>query len=429
MYGAIIADVAPLVYSVGDDMNAEVEIRRRIAARGAIPFAEFMELALYHPVGGYYTAGDRVGAGGDFFTSPAAHPAFGALLAAQLFQMWQLLGRPAPFTVAEAGAGDGLLGRDILSAAAVLPGDFGRCLRYVGIDRRPGGGYDTGLPGAHRIAASGLPLRGMTGCILSNELLDAMPAHQVTLEAGRLREIYVAADGDGLVTQTGEPSTPLLACRLAGLGVALAEGQVAEVNLALDGWTAAAAQSLRRGFVLTIDYGRPARELYAAAQRFRGTLTTFYRHTQTDRPLERIGRQDLSAQVDFTSLARAGAQAGLDFLGYDRQSAFLYNLGLRQWLERRSATAPRPATAERAGMRELAKPGGLGDFKVMAQGKNAGRPRLWGFHPAADAAALAAQTPPPTLTPQHLNLPAGRYPAAEMEFEAAWDALWPPDPA
>ena len=408
-------------------MIAETEIRRRIAARGAIPFAEFMELALYHPVGGYYTAGDRIGAGGDFFTSPAAHPAFGALLAAQLFQMWKLLGRPAPFTVAEAGAGDGLLGRDILSAAAVLPGGFSDSLRYVCIDRRAGGGYAGGRPGAQRITAAGLPLRGMTGCVLSNELLDAMPAHQVTLEGGRLREIYVASDGDGLVTQTGEPSTPRLARRLAGLGVALAEGQVAEVNLALDGWAAAAARSLRRGFVLTIDYGRPARELYAAAQRFRGTLTTFYRHTQTDRPLERIGRQDLSAQVDFTSLARAGAQAGLDFLGYDTQSAFLRNLGLGRWLERRPDAAPRPA--ELAGMRALAKPGGLGDFKVMAQGKDAGRPRLWGFHPAADAAALAAQRPPPTLTPQHLNLPAGRFPAAEMDFEAAWDALWPPDPA
>lgn len=427
MYGAIIAEVAPPMYNDGDDMSAEAEIRRRIAARGAIPFAEFMELALYHPAGGYYTAGGRVGARGDFFTSPAAHPAFGALLAAQLFQMWQLLERPAPFTVAEAGAGDGLLCRDILSAAALLPDGFANCLRYVGIDRRAGGGYEGGLPGAHRIAAAGLPLRGMTGCVLSNELLDAMPAHQVTLEGGRLREIYVAADGDGLVTQTGEPSTPLLARRLAGLGVALAEGQVAEVNLALDGWAAAAAQSLRRGFVLTIDYGRPARELYDAAERFRGTLTSFYQHTQTDRPLERIGRQDLSAQVDFTSLARAGAQAGLNFLGYTTQSAFLGHLGLRRWLSHRADAAPRPA--ELAGMRELAKPGGLGDFKVMAQGKNIGRPWLWGFHRAADAAALAAQTPPPTLTPQHLDLPSGRFPAAATEFEAAWDALWPPDPA
>ena len=90
-------------------MTAEAEIRRRIAERGPITFAEFMEVALYHPGGGYYTSGERVGASGDFYTSPSVHPAFGALLAVQLFQMWELLGRPAPFTIAEAGAGNGLL--------------------------------------------------------------------------------------------------------------------------------------------------------------------------------------------------------------------------------------------------------------------------------------------------------------------------------
>ena len=130
-----------------------------------------------------------------------------------------------------------------------------------------------------------------------------------------------------------------------------------------------AAQSLERGFVLTIDYGRPAGELYSATERLRGTLTTFAAHLQTDRPLERIGQQDMSAQVDFTTLARAGAQAGLDFLGYANQAAFLHNLGLGQ-LERRPPTSPpRQAQASRVGMRELAKPGGLGDFKVMAQAR------------------------------------------------------------
>ncbi len=415
-------------------MTAEAEIRRRIAARGPVTFAEFMEIALYHPVGGYYTAGERVGAAGDFYTSPSAHPAFGALLAVQLFQMWELLGRPAPFTVAEPGAGSGLLCRDIVAAARPLTGsvqpaglleEFGRCLRYVCLDRRQGGGYERGLPAVSRIATAGLPLRGMVGCVLSNELLDAMPVHQVTMEQGRLREIYVTLDGQRLVTQTGQPSTPLLARRLASLGVELAEGQTAEVNLALDGWAAAAAQSLERGFVLTIDYGRPAGELYSAAERFRGTLTAFHRHTQTDRPLELIGRQDMSAQVDFTTLAKAGRQAGLDFLDYSSQANFLNNLGLPQLQRRPPVGPPRQAQAGRIGMRELAKPGGLGDFKVMAQGKNAGRPQLWGFHPSAEPAALLEQMPPLLPTPRHIDLLAGRYPRAEAEFEVAWDALWP----
>lgn len=408
-------------------MSAEAEIRRRIAARGMIPFAEFMDLALYHPIGGYYTSGEQVGAGGDFYTSPAAHPAFGALLAAQLFQMWRILGQPSPFWAVEAGAGDGLLCRDVTAAAERLPDGFRRCLRYLCLDRRAGGGWESGIAGAGRAAAAGLPLRGATGCILANELLDAMPAHQVTLEGGRLREVYVALNDGSLVTRTGEPSTPLLAQRLAEVGATLAEGQVAEVNLGLDVWTAAAAAALERGFVLAVDYGRTAADLYSAAQRFRGTLTTFYRHTQTDRPLERIGRQDLSAQVDFTALANVGRRAGLDVLGYSTQSQFLHNLGLGRWLERRPEGAARPAQAELAGMRELAKPGGLGDFKVIAFAKNAGRPPLWGFHPSAEAADLADRAGPPRLTPQHLNLPAGRYPPADWGFELAWDALWAGD--
>ena len=409
-------------------MRAEAEIRRRIADRGMIPFAEFMDLALYHPVGGYYASGGRVGAGGDFYTSPAAHPAFGALLAAQLFQMWRVLGEPSPFWAVEAGAGDGLLCRDVTAAAERLPDGFRGCLRYLCLDRRAGGGWEGGVAGAGRAAAAGLPLRGATGCVLANELLDAMPAHQVTLDDGRLREVYVALDDNGRpVTRTGEPSTPLLARRLAEVGITLAEGQVAEVNLGLDVWIAEAAGALARGFVLAVDYGRAAADLYAAAPRFRGTLTTFYRHTQTDRPLERIGRQDLSAQVDFTALANAGRRAGLALLGYSTQSAFLHNLGLGRWLERRPEGAARQAQAELAGMRALARPGGLGDFKVMAFGQNAGQPRLWGFHPSAEAADLADRTGPPRLTPQHLDLPAGRYPAADTGFEVAWDALWPGD--
>ena len=406
-------------------MTAEAEIRRRIAARGPITFAEFMEVALYHPGGGYYTSGERIGAAGDYYTSPSAHPAFGALLAAQMFQMWELLGSPRPFTVAEPGAGNGLLCRDIASAAPGLPDGFADSLRYVCLDRRGNGGYERGLPGVSRLAAAGLPLRSMTGCILSNELLDAFPVHQVTVEHGRLREMYVALQGGEPAMQTGEPSTPLLALRLAELGVELAEGQIAEINLALDQWIEEAAQSLERGFVLTIDYGRPAEELYSATERFRGTLTTFHRHLQTDQPLRRIGQQDMSAQVDFTALAKAGSQAGLDFLGYSSQREFLYNLGLGQLERLRPVGHPRQAQASFAGLRELAKPGGLGDFKVMVQGRNAGTPELWGFHPSHQAAELAARMPMPSPTPEHLDLLAGRYPSAEAEFEMARDALWP----
>ncbi len=412
-------------------MSPEAEIRRRIVKRGPITFAEFMEVALYHPLYGYYTSGERIGAAGDYYTSSSVHPAFGALLSIQLFQMWDLLGRHVPFTVVEAGAGNGLLCRDIVAGASRLAGEFSRSLRYVCVDRRALPGLERDVPGVSRVASELLPLRGTVGCILSNELLDAMSVHQVTVEGGELRENYVALDGHTLTIKAGEPSTPLLKQRFESLGVELVEGQTAEINLAVDDWVNDVAQSLDRGFVLTIDYGRLAEDLYSPSERFRGTLTTFRNHLQTDRPLDRIGQQDMTSQVDFTALARAGERAELDLLGYTTQSNFLQNLGLTN-LSQRPPTGEgrRNSQQDRMGMRELAKPNGLGNFKVMALAKNMGKPELWGFRRSEEAATLAESMPLPILTPEHIDLARGRYPSAGEEFEMTWDALWPDvDPA
>ena len=405
-------------------MTAEGEIRRRIAARGRITFAEFMDVALYHPGGGYYTSGERVGAAGDYYTSPSVHPVFGALLAAQLFKMWQLLGQPAPFTVAEAGAGNGLLCRDIVTAAGALPSRFRQALRYLCIDRRASAGLEAGLDGVNRVSSDGMPLKCIVGCVLSNELLDAMPVHQVTCEGGELKELYVVSRDGELAMQADTPSTLQLAQRLSSLGVRLQEGQVAEVNLALEGWTQGAAWSLERGFVLSIDYGRLAEDLYSPTERFRGTLTTYRNHLQTDRPLEHVGQQDMSAQVDFSTLARVAADAGLNVLGYVSQAEFLHNLGIGDMLRRLAGGRPQQSRAGSLAMRELVKPEGLGAFRVLALGKNVGQPELWGFHPSEEPAELAERVPLPEPTPEHVNLLAGRYPWTEMEFDMPWDALW-----
>ena len=393
-------------------MNAEAEIRRRIAARGAIHFGEFMEVALYWPRGGYYASAGRVGAAGDYFTSPLAHPAFGALIAVQLFQMWRILGRPGVFTVLEPGAGDGLLCRDVLACAGRISRDFRDSLRYVCIDIRAAAGYERGLDGAHRIVSSILPFRGAVGCILSNELLDAFPVRQVVMEPDGLREVYVSQAGDMLIAFTAPTFDIGPVARLMDLDLILAEGQTAEMNLALSVWTDMAAKALERGFVLTIDYGRSARELYSPEERLRGTLTTFYRHVQTDDPLQRIGQQDITAQVDFTSVVRLGERAGLDFLDITDQRTFLGNLGLADMLERLQHQVPDRTeyAANRRGMLELAGPDGLGNFKVLAQGKNVGTPSLWGFEPSTEAVELVANLPPPVLTEPRLDFRRGFNP-------------------
>ena len=306
---------------------AERAIRRRIARHGPITFAEYMVRALYGP-GGYYT---RSSVGDDYYTSPQVHPAFGALLAIQLFQFWRLLDRPDPFYAIEPASGDGLLGRDICRAARYLPDDFPGSLRYVAIDRHLAGRQDRS-PTLAQITGDALrlPFRSATGCVISNELLDALPVHRVRVEGGAVRELYVdiqsdVADGyEGqLVEIAGDPSTPRLERRLSGLGVELSEGQTAEICLQLDDWSASVAAALDAGFVLTIDYGRSAHDLYDPVQRPNGTLVTYRSHRQTDTPLVDSGRQDITAQVDFTSLGLAGERAGLATVGNVSQGRFL----------------------------------------------------------------------------------------------------------
>lgn len=453
----------------GGGAAAEKEIRRRIEALGPITFAEFMEVALFWPEGGYYMGRSPVGASGDYYTSPSVHPAFGALLAVQLLQMWYLLDRPQPFTVLEMGAGNGLLARDILNYSAHLLPEFRRSLRYVCLDIRAVPGLETALPRIQntsqnapkvsRIAAAvptagvsadsptssrdpsyGIPLSGVRGCILSNELLDAFPVHQVKLRRGRLREVYVALRDRQLVETLGEPSCPELAGRLGSEGVELAEGQVAEINLGINCWAKEIASALESGFVLTVDYGKTATQLYSAEERPDGTLTTYYRHTQTDDPFQHVGSQDITAQVDFTAVVQAGRAHGLGLVGYTRQTEFLRNLGLGDWQRRLGglSLSQQQAQANRAGILDLARVGGLGDFKVLVQGKNVGKPRLWGFEPAPDRdqgpeddlaegdLARAEGLPVPLLTRDHLPFLEGRYPRTEAEISL--EKLWPPGP-
>ena len=380
---------------------AERAIRRRIARHGPITFAEYMERALYG-TGGYYS---RNAVGTDYYTSPQVHPAFGALLAVQLFQFWRLLDRPHPFYVIEPGAGDGLLGRDLRNAAAHLPEGFATSLHYVACDRHSDSrGVRSPTTGTVAADALRLPLRNVTGCIISNELLDALPVHRVRMERGTLRELYVGIQSDvadgyegQLVEITGDLSTPDLESRLSDLGITLSDGQTAEICLSLDDWAESMASALDTGFVLTIDYGRSAHDLYDPVHRPHGTLVTYRSHRQTDTPLMDPGRQDITAQVDFTSVQRAGERAALTTVGNISQGRFLSRLGLQAI--RRNGPPPEaggggwitiPIDPEGSlpdslaepfapvqddtrdwltGLTHLVRPGGLGDFRVLAQAR------------------------------------------------------------
>jgi SAM-dependent MidA family methyltransferase len=217
--------------------------------------------------------------------------------------------------------------------------------------------------------------------LFANELLDALPVHQVVMRAEGLREVYVdVARGGGLVTREGSPSTPALGAYLERLGIALEPGWRVEINLRALEWIRDAASRLRRGFVILIDYGHEANELYSATHSA-GTLTTFSRHTTAgpesapDSPawLMAPGEQDITAHVDFTSVRAAAEAAGLTTLGFLDQTYFLLALAEPARFEGHAAMKDRLA------LKTLLMPGGLGStHKVLILGKNVGTPALAG---------------------------------------------------
>ena len=420
---------------------AEQHIRELIHQQGRISFARFMETALFSPRGGYYTSAEHLEDRGDFFTSPAAHPLFGALLAIQLEQMWELLDRPPRFTVVEPGAGSGLLSRDILSFSTALAPGFASALRYVALDRfppPPAAGDAARGARVQSLVSEGIPLRGQVGCILSNELVDSFPVHRFQLQGGRTRELFVTLQDGQLVETLDDPSTPELARRLDPFAGSLPDGFRGEVNLALEPWMAAAAGALERGFVLTVDYGGAAEELYAPWRR-RGTVQCYYRHTVSDDPYLRLGRQDITAHVDFSALEAAGRRHGLTTLGFAGQAEFLITLGalaFRDALARRARSrGPMGERVEqstyftnRMGMEELLRPQGLGGFRVLAQSRGAGSPHLWGFWPDSprrqELLERIAGLEAPLRGPEHAPLLEGRYPHQALAGEALgpWEA-------
>jgi SAM-dependent MidA family methyltransferase len=388
-----------------------------------------MELALYSPLGGYYRSHTPIGPAGDYFTSPTAHPLFGVLLAAQLQQMWELLGKPSPFTVIEAGAGNGILSRDITSAIQTTNPGFARALQYVALDYSALGNLQPGSPNSpriDRISAPGIPLRGLVGCILTNELLDALPVHRFRVQDGTIFEVFVDVSGEKFVEVLQEPTSPLIAKRvMAATDGAVPEGYKGEVCLRADSWLTEASAALARGFVLTVDYGGTAKELYSP-QRTGGTLRCHYQHVVSANPYVRVGRQDITAHVDFSGLKESGERCDLEVLGYTTQREFLYNLGAGSYLEALAKNSrPQPSyetgaiprqeyLANRMGMQELLQLEGLGNFKVLVQGKGILADDLWGFTPdnphqvqlQRDLDTLHV----PLLTPTHTPLMEGKYP-------------------
>ncbi len=406
----------------------EARLRDEIRRRGPIPFADFMRTALYDPQGGYYSGkGDHIGPTGDFYTAPTTHPAFGALLALQLERCWELLGRPNPFTVIEEGGGKGRLAEDICSYIGRLTTQFRQSVDYR-IEEFGRRGRVAVAEGTDLITISWdddatPPQDNIVGVIVSNELYDAWPRHRVIQQGDSLYELLVDVTDSGFIEILSKPSTPALADRLRQLDVTLPSGSKAEIDLEGPAHFTESASRLKAGFVFTIDYGYPAATLYDGSRR-EGTLLCYHRHTSSTNPYIRLGKQDITAHVDFTTLASAGEDAGLVTEALLTQQRYLKKLGSQAFIDalRELDFPPQDILANRMAMLELTRPGGFGNFGVLihSTGAPGGEPRGVDEIVISRARGGLEDLTPVLLTPDHMPLLAGRYPQyAEL------DTIWP----
>jgi SAM-dependent MidA family methyltransferase len=383
---------------VGDEPRLVERLRDEIAASGPVTFARFLDRALYEPGLGYYTGPvTRPGRSGDFLTAPETHPIFGWALARQLEELWQILGRPEPFVVREHGAGSGALAVAIVDGLARDGLALRTAIRYeaVEVDERRGEAFRerVAAAGHENVLDRGSSSTAIVGVVLANEVLDALPVHRVVGRDGGLRELYVDWADDRFVEREGEPSTPRLDERLRVGGIRLAEGQLAEISLVLDGWIAGAAAELERGMLLLIDYGYAAQELYSA-RRAQGSLLAYVRHRAHEDPFRNVGRQDLTAHVDLTAVGRAATAAGLEPLGLTTQAEFLVGLGIGDILtaiQSDRSTSLESYLALRSSVVRLLDPAATGKFAVMGFGRGIApdvRLRGFGFRLGRDGAGV-----------------------------------------
>jgi len=352
-------------------------IRERIdAAGGAIPFSRFMELALYAPGLGYYSAGaTKFGAAGDFVTAPELGPLFAACCADALAPVLRGLGPQARFL--ELGGGSGAFAEVALKrllALDALPD------RYAILE--PSG--ELRARQRQRLGERLNPLlfellewvdgpfpSQWDGVLFANEVIDALPTPRFSLRDGEVFEEHVAIGADGALERVDRPADALLAAAVRhverDLERPFAEGYRSELLPQLPYWIQAVSGGLRSGAMLFVDYGHPRREYYLP-QRDAGTLRAFRRHHLVEDVFAFPGLQDLTASVDFTALAEAGTQAGFELAGYCTQASFLLGNGLDQRLAEAEARARDEARVQRLRqeVRTLTLPTEMGErFQAM----------------------------------------------------------------
>jgi SAM-dependent MidA family methyltransferase len=348
----------------------------RIRRFGPLTFADYMRECLYHPVHGYYSKAESKRFA-DYYTSVDVHPIFARLLARQFAEMWEKLGRPAEFTLVEAGAGVGRFAAQVLDfCEAKLPA-FYDALKYVAVERSASRREQAAMHStSHAVAGhftgtEEVPAQIPTGCLFSNELVDALPVHRVVMDGGAMKEILVGFRDGRFVDVMATLSTCAITEYFAAQNIALCEGQHAEAGLEACDWIGEIGRRLERGYVLTIDYGHPSAELFDE-HHMRGTLLAYRNHRASEDFYRAPGEQDLTAHVNFTALESWGKRSGLETAGFTSQTAFLLGLGqeneFADLYDEGQSEAER--TKARLQLKTLIHPEGMGErFQVLIQRK------------------------------------------------------------
>jgi SAM-dependent MidA family methyltransferase len=322
-----------------------------------ISFARYMELALHEPGLGYYAGGARkFGTGGDFTTAPELSPLFGRTLARQIRELL-LPGEE----ILEFGAGSGMLAASILED---LPVPYFILETSAELKQRQQQKLGNRAQWLDRLP------KEFRGVMIANEVVDAMPVHTVTWTRAGLLERGVCAN-EGQLAWSERPAERSLLDAAREIEVEIPPSGHYESELALfaRAWMRSLASRLARGAILVIDYGFPRRE-YFHPQRSMGTLACHYRHRVHGDPFYLPGLQDITAHVDFSALARAAAEGGLEVLGYTGQARFLVNCGITELLERENPQDARRYLPAAAAAQKLLSPTEMGElFKVLAVGR------------------------------------------------------------
>ena len=353
-------------------------LRARIERDGPIGFRDWMQIALYDESEGYYSRSGQVrqGRAGDYRTAPETSPLFAAAFARYFSQLFAELNSPSSWTIFEPGASSGEFADGVLtSLQANYPRVFAATsyvIDEVSSDARRRAADrlsdHADLVRFERLAEVANPPG--VGIVFSNELIDALPVHRITMRAGKLRELCVGVNQEDFIWVEDDPDQRVQEYVLRA-GLQLAEDQIAEINLEAEALVTRVASSLERGFVITVDYGAERNELLNAPHRHEGTLRAFHRHQLISDLLARPGEQDLTATIDWTQIREAGARAGLETVRYERLDQFLLAEGLLDELElRASKLSDVDALRLRTSAREMIMPHGLAaSFQVLVQEK------------------------------------------------------------